>query len=449
MPTTLDTSAPAKDRFLSAFEMSNGQALNGKNASISSHREAAIQRFAELGVPTNKLEAWKYTDISKIVDREYTLPLSMNVPDVDASDLDDVLIEDLDAHRVVTVNGRVHDGLSDIGTLPDGVVVSSLADAGANHPDIVEAHYGKYADFEDEAMTALNTAFVQDGLFVYVPSGTAVEKPIYAVHLTVSDADVMIQPRHLFVVEDGGIATIIEMQHTLTDARVFTNTVREAYVGARGNLDHYIGQVESDASSQVQTTAAYHEDNSVFSTNTITLSGEMVRNNLTITPDGEFCESNLYGLYLGKDQMHVDNQTLVDHVHADCVSNELYKNVLNDASKGVFNGKVFVRPDSQRINAYQSNKSIVLSNEANMYTKPELEIYADDVQCSHGATSGQLDEEGIFYLRSRGLSEKRARILMLQAFAQDIVDEIRVDALREHMTDRLRERFASYFDRSE
>ncbi|PEN13958.1 Fe-S cluster assembly protein SufD [Longibacter salinarum] len=448
MPTTLDTSAPAKDRFLSAFEMSSGQALNGKNASISSHREAAIERFAELGVPTNKLEAWKYTDISKIVDREYTLPLSMNVPDVDPSDLNDVLIDDLDAHRIVLVNGRVHEGLSDIGTLPDGVVVSSLADAGANHPDIVEAHYGEYADFEDEALTALNTAFVQDGLFVYVPSGTIVEKPIYAVHLTVADDDVMIQPRHLFVVEDGGIATIIEMQHTLTDARVFTNTVREAYVGARGNLDHYIGQVESDASSQVQTTAAYHEDNSVFSTNTITLSGEVVRNNLTITPDGEFCESNLYGLYLGKDSMHVDNQTLVDHVHADCVSNELYKNVLNDASKGVFNGKVFVRPDSQRINAYQSNKSIVLSNEANMYTKPELEIYADDVQCSHGATSGQLDEEGIFYLRSRGLSEKRARILMLQAFAQDIVDEIRVDALREHMTERVQERFASYFDRS-
>jgi Fe-S cluster assembly protein SufD len=342
----------------------------------------------------------------------------------------------------------VHDGLSDIGDLPDGVVVSSLAEAGAEHPDIVEAHYGQYADAENEALTALNTAFVQDGLFVYVPSGTVVEKPVYAVHLTVSDEDVMIQPRHLFVVEDGAIATIIEMQHTLTDARVFTNTVREAYVGAKGNLDHYIGQVQSGRSSQVQNTFAHHEDNSVFSTNTFTLSGEVVRNNLTITPDGEFCESNLYGLYLGKDQMHVDNNTLVDHVHADCVSNELYKNVLNDQSKGVFNGKVFVRRDSQRINAYQSNKSIVLSNEANMYSKPELEIYADDVQCSHGATTGQLNEEGVFYLRSRGLSEKKARILMLQAFAQDIVDEIKVDALREHMTRRVEDRFASYFDRS-
>jgi len=448
MPTTLDTSAPAKDRFISAFEMSNGKALNGKNALISSHREDAIQRFAELGVPTNKLEAWKYTNISKIIDREYTLPLSMTVPSVDASALDEVLIDGFDAHRIVLVNGRVHNDLSDIGDLPDGVVVSSLAEAGAKHPDIVEAHYGQYADAENEAMTALNTAFVQDGLFVYVPSGTVVEKPVYAVHLTVSDEDVMIQPRHLFVVEDGAIATIIEMQHTLTDARVFTNTVREAYVGARGNLDHYVGQVQSDASSQVQNTFAHHEENSVFSTNTLTLSGEVVRNNLTITPAGEFCESNLYGLYLGKDQMHVDNNTLVDHVHADCVSNELYKNVLNDQSKGVFNGKVFVRRDSQRINAYQSNKSIVLSNEANMYSKPELEIYADDVQCSHGATTGQLDEEGIFYLRSRGLSEKKARILMLQAFAQDIVDEIKVDALREHMTRRVEDRFASYFDRS-
>ncbi len=448
MPTTLDTSAPAKDRFISAFEMSNRKALNGKNALISSHREDAIQQFAELGVPTNKLEAWKYTNISKIIDREYTLPLTMTVPDVDASALDEVLIDDLDAHRIVLVNGRVHNGLSDTGDLPDGVVVSSLAEAGGEHPNIVEAHYGQYADAENEALTALNTAFVQDGLFVYVPSGTVVEKPIYAVHLTVSDEDVMIQPRHLFVIEDGAVATIIEMQHTLTDARVFTNTVREAYVGANGNLDHYIGQVQSNASSQVESTAAYHKDNSVFSTNTITLSGEVIRNNLTITPDGEFCESNLYGLYLGKDQMHVDNNTLVDHVHADCVSNELYKNVLNDQAKGVFNGKVFVRRDSQRINAYQSNKSIVLSKEATIYAKPELEIYADDVQCSHGATTGQLDKEGIFYLRSRGLSKKKARIMMLQAFAQDIVEGIKVDALREHMTRRVEDRFASYFDRS-
>jgi len=448
MPTTLNTDAPAKDRFLSAFELSHGKALNGKNASISSHREAAIERFASLGVPTNRLEAWKYTDISKIIDREYTLPLSPTVPAVDRDTLDAVLIDDLDAHRIVLVNGRVSADLSDIGDLPDGVVVSSLSDAGANHPDIVESHYGQYADFEDEALTALNTAFVQDGLFVFVPSGTVLEKPVYAVHLTVSDEDLMIQPRHLFVVEDGAIATIIEMQHSLTEARTLTNTVREAYVGARGTLDHYLGQLEHDQASQVQTTAAYHENNSVFSTHNVTLSGEVVRNNLTITPDGEFCESNLYGLYLGQGTTHVDNNTLVDHVHADCVSNELYKNVLNDRSKGVFNGKVFVRPDSQRINAYQSNKSIVLSKDANMYSKPELEIYADDVQCSHGATSGQLDEEGIFYLRSRGLSETRARILMLQAFAQDVVDEIRVDALREHMTERVQERFANYFDRA-
>ena len=448
MPTTLDTSVRPEDRFVSAFEMSQGQTLNGTNAKISQQRETAIQRFAELGIPTNKLEAWKYTDISKIVDREYALSLSAEVPTVSDDDLQAHLIDGLDAHRIVTVNGRVSRELSDIGELPDGVVVSGLAEAGANHPSVVEEHYGQYADTENEAMTALNTAFVQDGVFVYVPEGTVVEKPIYAVHLTVSDEDLMIQPRHLFVVEAGAIARIIETQHTLGDARTFTNAVREAYVGAEGNLDHYLCQMESDAASQVNTTAAYHEDNSVFSTNTITLTGEVVRNNLTITPDGEFCESNLYGLYLGRDDSHVDNNTLVDHVHADCVSNELYKNVLNDQCTGVFNGKVFVRRDSQRINAYQSNKSIVLSDEASMYAKPELEIYADDVQCSHGATSGQLDEEGVFYLRSRGLSKRRARILMLQAFAQDVVDEVSDDVVREYLTGQLRERFAAYFDRS-
>jgi len=170
-----------------------------------------------------------------------------------------------------------------------------------------------------------------------------------------------------------------------------------------------------------------------------------VRNNLNSEPDGTFCESNLYGLVLGRGDMHVDNHTLVDHVQPDCVSNELYKHILNDRATGVFNGKVHVRPDSQRINAYQSNDSIVLTHDAKIYTKPELEIYADDVQCSHGATAGQLDEEGMFYLRSRGLDEERARTLMLQAFAQDVIDEITVDALRETLADTLRDRLATKF----
>lgn len=443
--TVLDEDVRPEDRFISAFKVNEGKALNGTNTSISNQRQDAIERFAELGIPTNDLEAWKYTNISKVFDRPYTLPLAPDQPSISRDDIESSLIDGLDAHLLVLVNGRPDESLSQLGELPDGVVVSGLNDAGQSHPELIEAHYGEYADYDDEALKALNTAFVQDGTFVYVPSGTVVEKPIYVLELTVSDEDVFVQPRHLFVVEDGGVARIIQAQHRLTSTHTFTNGVTEAYVGEKGNLEHYILQNEGETASRVENIAAYHEDESTFSTITLTLSGNVVRNNITITADGAHCESNLYGLFLGRGDMHVDNHTLVEHVHPDCVSNELYKGVLNETSTGVFNGKVFVDRGAQRINAYQSNKSIVLTNEAQMFSKPELEIYADDVECSHGATTGEIDEEALFYLRTRGLPEERARVLMLQAFVQDVVDEINIDPLRERIEGLVRDRFASEF----
>ena len=445
MSTALDTSVQPEDRFISAFKVNHGQTLNGTNASISQQREDAIERFAELGIPTNDLEAWKYTNISKTIDRPYALPLAPEQPDVAPDDIAPFLIDDLDAHRVVLVNGRVDESLSDIGTLPDGVVVSSLAQAGQDHPNVVEEHYGKYADFEEEALTALNTAFVQDGAFVYVPSGTVVEKPIFFLHITASDHDLFLQPRHLFVVEEGAIARVVEAQHSLTDAQTFTNTVSETFVGEKANLDHYLIQDEGMSASQVHTRAAQQKDDSVYSTITATFTGDVVRNNVNIEADGSFCESNFYGLVVGKGDMHVDNHTFMGHVQPDCTSNELYKHVLNDESTAVFNGKVFVSRGSQRIDAYQQNDTLVLTKDAEIYTKPELEIYADDVVCSHGATTGQMDDEGIFYLRSRGLSERRARILMLQAFAQEVLDEIQLEPLEAYVAERVRTRFSSYF----
>jgi len=447
MSTTLelDTSVRPEDRFISAFEVNNGETLNGTNVSISKQREEAIEHFAELGIPTNEREAWKYTDISQVVDRPYTLSLAPERPPLDESDIAPFLIDDLDAHRVVLVNGRVDGSLSDVDDLPAGVVVSGLAQAGAEHPSIVERHYGQYADMETEALTALNTAFVQDGAFVYVPSGTVVEKPIFFLHVTAGAESVFLQPRHLFVVEDGAIARIVEAQHSLTDAYTFTNSVTETFVGEKANLDHYLLQDEGGSASQVHTRAGYQQDQSVLSSTTLTYTGEVIRNNTTVEADGSFCESNLFGVCIGKDDMHVDNSTRMDHVQPDCESNELYKHVLNDESTAVFNGKVFVSRGSQRIDAYQQNDTITLTKEAEIFTKPELEIYADDVVCSHGATTGQMDEEGIFYLRSRGLSERRARILMLQAFTEEVLGEIQIERLREHVTSKIRERFASYF----
>ena len=443
--TVLDQDARPEDRFISAFKVNEGKALNGTNAPVSSQRQDAIERFAQLGIPTNNLEAWKYTNISKEIDRPYALPLALEQPSVDHDDIAPFLLDDLDAHLLVLINGRPSESLSALGDLPEGVVVSGLDAAGQSHPELIEAHYGEYADYDDEALKALNTAFVQDGTFLYVPSGTVVEKPIFVLELTASNEDVFVQPRHLFVVEDGGVARLIQAQHRLTSSQTFTNAVTEVYVGSKGNFEQYLLQNEGATGSRVENVAAYHEDDSTHTTSTITLSGNVVRNNITITADGAHCESNLYGLFLGRGGMHVDNHTLVEHVHPDCVSNELYKGVLNETSTGIFNGKVFVDRGAQRINAYQSNKSIVLTNEAQMFSKPELEIYADDVECSHGATTGEIDEEALFYLRSRGLPEDRARVLMLQAFVQDVIDEISIDPLREHVEGLVRERFSSEF----
>ncbi|PSQ91730.1 MAG: Fe-S cluster assembly protein SufD, partial [Bacteroidetes bacterium QH_2_63_10] len=255
MTTALDTDVRPEDRFISAFKVNHGQALNGTNASIAQQREDAIERFSQLGIPDNTLEAWKYTNISKIIDRPYTLPLVPESPSVGPDDIAPFTIDEMDAHRVVLVNGRIDESLSDIGDLPAGVVVSGLAEAGAEHPDVVEEHYGKYADFENEALTALNTAFVQDGAFVYVPSGTVVRKPIFFLHVTAGQEDLFLQPRHLFVVEDGAIARIVEAQHSLTDAHTFTNTVSEFFVGERSNLEHYLIQDEGPTASQVHTRA--------------------------------------------------------------------------------------------------------------------------------------------------------------------------------------------------
>lgn len=442
MPTTAvqTTRDEAVERLVSAFQMHEGHTLNGASAAVQRHRSQAIERFRTLGLPTHRLEYWKYTDVSKLFRTAYDLVLDGDAPSLTAEDLAPLAIDGLDApsadggaHRVVLVDGHFSEALSDVGALPEGVVVTGFAEASSAHPALFETHYARYAAYEERALTALNTAFTKDGVFVYVPSGTTLEEPVLVQHVVTAETPALVQPRALFVAEDGAHARIVEDHHVLTDAEVLTNAVTEIFVGARAHLDHYRIQHEGAAASQVQDTRVWQEADSHFDTTTITLSGKLVRNNLTLTPSAPHCETHLYGLYLGRDAMHVDNHTIVEHAAPDCFSNELYKGVLDDRSTGVFNGRVHVHRDAQRINAYQSNKNIVLTRDAAIYSKPELEIYADDVQCSHGSTTGQLDEEAVFYLRSRGIPADRARQLLLHAFVRDVIDEVRIAPLRDHL----------------
>lgn len=440
MPENVKETHP-EDRFVSAFEMNVGRALNGTNAKLQDLRQSAIERFRKLGFPARKAEAWKYTNISKVLQRNYKVqlaaPLTTSMQKIDIASY---LVPDMEAHVVVLVNGRFMRELSNVGELPQGVIIESLEKASRDHRDLVNSFFGVATNDED-VFTALNTAFTLDGLFMYVPKGKIVEKPLHVVNLKVAEEDIVSQPRNLIVFEEGSQARLVETGGSIGESHTFTNAVTEVFVGRRAVVDMYSVQDDGPNASLVSNIEARQEGDSIFSTYTFTLSGEVVRNNLRIVPDGEYCETHLFGLFLPIGETHVDNHTLVDHAKPNCMSNELYKGVLDDNASGVFNGKVFVRPDAQKTNAFQENKSILLSTTATMNAKPELEIYADDVKCSHGATTGQLDREALFYLRSRGIPEKEARGMLLHAFARDVIDEIKLEPLRQLLDRRVSERF--------
>lgn len=441
VPSSIDQATRPEERFVAAFEMQDGHTLNGSNANVQGLRREAIQAFSMLGLPNRKTEAWKYTNIEKALRHDYKIKGAGAPVPVSRQDLEQFLVPDLDSHVVVLTNGQFNEELSSIGKLPAGVVISGFAQAAEAHPEIVNRHFSKIADFHAEPLVALNTAFTQDGLFIYVPRGVVVEKPVQVVQFVHAHEDVMVQPRNLFVVEDGGVVRVVESEHAIAGGKTFTNAVTEIYTGKHANVEYYKLEDSGEDATLVDTTQAYQEEGSVCSVYTFTLSGDLVRNNLTFLPNAEHCESHLFGLFLGRGKMHVDNHTLVDHAKPNCNSNELYKGILNDDSTGVFNGKVFVRPDAQKTNAYQSNKSIVLTDRAKMYAKPELEIYADDVKCSHGATTGQLDPEALFYLRSRGIPHEQARAMLLLAFARDVLDNVKLEPLRAVLDEAVHSRF--------
>ncbi len=439
MPAVIDKQTRPEDRFIAAFN--HRVSLNGADAGLQRLRKEAIECFAALGFPARKAEAWKYTNIGKILKRPYALPLGPADADVARGDVEPFLIADLDAHLAVLVNGRFSAALSSLNDLPEGMVVTGLAHARDTHTDLVEAHFARYADYKDEAFTALNTAFAHDGLFVYVPRHRVVEKPVLVINFVTAGEEAFVQPRHLVVVEENAQVKLIQRRASQTETKTFVNVVTEVFVGAHAHVDRYEIQDDPAHTSVVNNVRVYQQTGSVYRNSTFTFSGEIIRNNITILPDAEHCETHLYGLFLSNGVMHVDNHTLVDHARPNCFSNELYKGILDDRSTGVFNGKVLVRRDAQQTNAYQSNKSILLTDTARMYSKPELEIYADDVKCSHGATTGQLDDDALFYLRSRGLTEKSARALLLTAFARDVLDNVKIAPLRAYLDTLVTARF--------
>ena len=301
-------------------------------------------------------------------------------------------------------------------------------------PELIQEYFGKYANYQTDAFTALNTALSNDGVVVQVADNKVVEEPIIIRYISdVRLANVGSQPRNLIIVGKNSQVKIAEAYRTVGENAAFVNTVSEIIVGESAIVDYYKVQNESDKSYHIGTTQVYQKGRSYFYAATATLNGGFVRNNLNVILDGEHIESHLYGLYVPNGKQHIDNHTLVDHQKPNCESNELYKGILMDKSTGVFNGKIFVREDAQKTNAYQNCRNVITSDEATMNTKPQLEIWADDVKCSHGTTTGQLNDEAIFYMQSRGIPKKEAIRLQLLAFAQDVVSQIKIDSIREYI----------------
>lgn len=394
-------------------------------------RNNAKNELNELDFPTSKTEYWKYTRLGKIVNNTYTLGQPEKI------DITNFLIPNLEAHILVVVNGYYSPELSNF-TDVDGVTLTSLSAAKKQGIEGVKKHFNQFTKDKKEIFLALNNAFHTDGIYLEVAKNNSVEKPYHIINISTGN-NTLSQSRNLFIGNVGSKVKIIESFINVCGEKNFNNHVSEFFVAENTHLEYNKIQDKKENNFSIATEQVYQEANSNFTINTATFNGALVRNNLNIEVDASNCETNLNGLYLGKNKDHIDNHTVVDHKKPHCNSNEVYRGVLDDESTGVFNGKVFVRQDAQITNAFQQNNNILLSDNATANSKPELEIYADDVKCSHGSTTGQIDEEAIFYLQSRGISKKGALKLMINAFAKDALERISIETLHEYIDDKIEE----------
>ncbi|MBI1807021.1 MAG: Fe-S cluster assembly protein SufD [Ignavibacteria bacterium] len=341
----------------------------------------------------------------------------------------------MNGSRLVFINGHFSRDLSDCGSFPHGVKVENLSGALKNDIGLVNQYLTRYARYDDNAFTALNTGFLHDGAFIYVPEGIVIEDPIYLVFVsTESDASFVSHPRNLIVVSRNAQVCIVEHYISVEKNSYFTNTVTEIVAGDHSVVEHTKLQSESLKAFHIGSMYVHQGPASNFTSNSISFGGVLARNNITALLDAEGCECTLNGLTLSTGQQHIDNHTTIDHAKPHCNSHELYKAILDGKSKGVFNGKIYVRKDAQKTDAKQTNKTLLLSDNATMNTKPQLEIFADDVKCTHGATVGYLDAEALFYLRSRGIDSEAARDMLTYAFASDVTDRVKIEGVREYLS---------------
>jgi len=398
-------------------------------------RANAMQRFEELGFPSVKDEEWKYTNVAAIAKAKFAVSEALTSASTgsDSRELAGFGSPETRLSQLIFVNGKLRDDLSSVSGLPEKVVAMdlSLAIQGEHYGEIARTHLARHADYVANGFTALNTAFISDGAFVYVPKGVVVQTPIELVFIVDSDGvNAVSFPRVLFVAEENSSVTLVERYVSRHSSSNFTNAVVEIVLKDGARVEHYKVQRESHDAFHIASTQVDLGPNSTYDSTTINLGAKLSRHDYGVTMDHEGAECWVDGLYLVGEDQHTDTHSVIDHRKPHCVSHQLYKGILDGKSRAVFNGKVFVRHDAQKTDAMQTNKNLLLSNEARVDTKPQLEILADDVKCAHGAAVGQISEDELFYLATRGIHPDLARNLLTYGFAEEVIGKIKLDSIR-------------------
>ncbi|OFY50046.1 MAG: Fe-S cluster assembly protein SufD [Bacteroidetes bacterium GWF2_49_14] len=411
------------------------QLMAASNSVFNSFRPEAMECFRKMGIPDKSNENYKYTDVREVFLTPFNRYIEPRKILFSVEDLFRCDIPELDTELVLLVNGWFYENRPRLEVLPNGIIIGSMAEAARQYPHILEAHYSRYADFRKDALVALNTGFAQDGTFIYIPKGVGQDRTIQVVNILLSPEDLFVQHRNLVVIEDNAMARVVVCDHSLSAHHFLTNSVTEIFVGQNARLDYTKLQNEHNSSNQLSSSFVHQEKDSHAIFNTITLHGGMIRNNVYTRLNGPGAENHTLGLFLADRNQHVDSYTYVDHAAPGCTSRQNFKGILDEKATGAFTGRILVRPDAQKTLAYQANNNILLTSEARMNTKPQLEIYADDVKCSHGATVGQLDENAMFYLQTRGIAKREARLLLMGAFGHEILKQVPVEPLRDRLND--------------
>ncbi|WP_179333827.1 Fe-S cluster assembly protein SufD [Winogradskyella costae] len=402
------------------------------HSSVHDIRTEAIKTFEAEGFPSKRQEDWKYTSLNSILKHDYSVfPKNENA--LEFKDIKKYFIHEIDSYKIIFIDGKYSSHLSQ--TTHDGldVCLMSAALTKPKYKVIIDNYFNKIA--KKDGLSSLNTAFSMEGAYINIPKNKVVEKPIQIIHFsTGNEAAVMLQPRNLIVVNENSHVQIIERHQSLTDNPVLTNSVTEIFANKRAIVDYYKIQNDRQSASLIDNTFINQKQESLAKVHTFSFGGKLIRNNLEFYQNGERIDSTMKGITIIGDKQHVDHNTLVHHIEPNCESHQDYKGIFDDSSTGVFNGKVVVEKLAQKTNAFQANNNILISDKASINTKPQLEIFADDVKCSHGCTIGQLDESAMFYLRSRGIPEKEARALLMFAFSNNVLDSVKIPEIKNRIT---------------